>query len=298
VKTPGLHFNNDITVDGVVKYVEKLIENIPSIPDRNSKEANLLEQQLCKAFPLVMIPKRDLNEVVSKQLRNVWLKKFDPLSYSNLEYTYEDIVIGDRLMITKNIYEEIDENGNIVYHLEEETEDLDFEKLKELEEQEGRKHGTRVLFVANGQVVLVRKVKQDHLIIETLTASGLPSGKTHKFIHLKVCKNCYSNTVHKSQGSEAENSVVVLGNPEQNGKPFWFTGRKFAYTALTRSMTHCELFSTIEGLVQIVKRDDIYVSNLRNRIEKLLKEAQENPEKRENENIDDEPDCKKQKKVL
>jgi exodeoxyribonuclease V alpha subunit len=62
-------------------------------------------------------------------------------------------------------------------------------------------------------------------------------------------ETCYAMTVHKSQGSEFDHTVLVL--PEE---PCQVLGRELLYTALTRARQRFSLVGTAEQLREAIQR--------------------------------------------
>lgn len=95
--------------------------------------------------------------------------------------------------------------------------------------------------------------------LECATIGFVSGGKRRKLAAGKI-KAAYAMTIHKSQGSEAENVVVVLDST-------YYTCRELLYTAITRAQKRCVLVCTREALKCALKTSALdRVTRLRKRI--------------------------------
>jgi hypothetical protein len=98
--------------------------------------------------------------------------------------------------------------------------------------------------VLNGEFVTICSYSDDCDLVEIQKQDGLKSKLT---VSSKSLKYGYCITIHKSQGDEYDNVLLVLYNT-----PSKMLNKKLLYTALTRAKTHITIIGTKKYLCQCI----------------------------------------------
>ena len=123
------------------------------------------------------------------------------------------------------------------------------------------------LGVFNGDVGIIRSEKTSDgevLFAYFETADG--ETKKIQAGYLNNYETVFAMTIHKSQGSEFDNVVVIL--PEKQGEKL--LTRELLYTAVTRAKTKVLLQSPVEVLGKCIERSVSRASGLEKRLEMLI----------------------------
>lgn len=110
----------------------------------------------------------------------------------------------------------------------------------------------------NGDVGFVDK---DYFILK----NGNEIRKIHK-LRLPEYETAFSITVHKSQGSEYNNVMIILG--DENSKVL---SKELLYTAITRARKYVEIWANRNTLIKCVSQGYKRESSLIEKLEKVLK---------------------------
>jgi exodeoxyribonuclease V alpha subunit len=110
----------------------------------------------------------------------------------------------------------------------------------------------------NGDVGFVDK---DYFILK----NGNEIRKIHK-LRLPEYETAFSLTVHKSQGSEYNNVMIILG--DENSKVL---SKELLYTAITRARKYVEIWANRNTLIKCVSQEYKRESSLIEKLEKVLK---------------------------
>jgi exodeoxyribonuclease V alpha subunit len=113
--------------------------------------------------------------------------------------------------------------------------------------------------LVNGDIGVVVNVKEiDGSIVRRVYFDNEDEGRYLTPAELPHFEVCYAMTVHKSQGSEYENLVVIL--PAENSP---LLTRELVYTAVTRTKKSLTIAGSSNAFVQSIKNESIRYSGLK-----------------------------------
>jgi exodeoxyribonuclease V alpha subunit len=111
----------------------------------------------------------------------------------------------------------------------------------------------------NGDIGVVVNVEEiDGSIVRRVYFDDEDKGRYLTPAELPQFEVCYAMTVHKSQGSEYENLVVIL--PAENSP---LLTRELVYTAVTRTKKSLTIAGSSKAFVQSIKNESIRYSGLK-----------------------------------
>ena len=116
---------------------------------------------------------------------------------------------------------------------------------------------TSVLDLYNGDTGIVMR-KPDGTFEVCFTGSDPSLTRSFFPLRIPVHETVYATTVHKSQGSEFENVLVVLPDADSP-----VLTRELLYTAITRAKNSIEIWCTESSFKNAVERRTVRMSGLR-----------------------------------
>lgn len=119
------------------------------------------------------------------------------------------------------------------------------------------------LGVVNGEIGITRRSKQGDLVVEFVTVSGeIRAYAPTRLSHFEVA---YAMTIHKSQGSELDEVLVVLGEEGNEGLT-----RELLYTGVTRAVHRATLVGQEAAVRSAILTPSVRYSGLGARVLELL----------------------------
>jgi exodeoxyribonuclease V alpha subunit len=106
--------------------------------------------------------------------------------------------------------------------------------------------------IYNGDIGIIDKLKIGKKTIET--ANAIFGGKDVNLSNtdFTAIKLAYACTIHKTQGSEFDNVIVVIDT--NNNKNNFMINKKLLYTAITRAKDHLYIFANVAQFKQYAKK--------------------------------------------